>query len=82
MPKRKKTKAERLMDVTTPKLTEFRTALARNPEALDELSDDSFLRYARGEFPQAVKWLMRYPELLRALARDAEQQRPVEQIPS
>lgn len=67
------------MEVSTPKLSEFRAALARHPDALDELTDDSFLRYARGEFPQAVKWLMKYPELLRALANDAERlQQPAE----
>lgn len=60
------------MEMTTPRLSEFRAALAQHPEAIDELSEDSFLRYARGQFPQAVQWMMRYPALLHALARDAE----------
>ena len=50
----------------------FRAALAQHPDAVDELSDDTLLRYTRGNFPKAVQWLLRYPSLLRALADDAE----------
>ena len=52
----------------------FRVALAQYPDAVNELSDDTLLRYTRGNFPKAVQWLLRYPALLRALADDAEQQ--------
>lgn len=54
-------------------LPEFRAALVQHPEALSELSDDSLLRYTRGELPRVLRWMMRYPALLHALARDAEQ---------
>ncbi len=50
----------------------FRAALAQNPDALNELSDDTLLRYTRGNFPKVVQWLLRYPSLLRALAEDGE----------
>ncbi len=52
----------------------FRAALAQNPEAVEELSDDTLLRYTRGNFPKAVQWLIRYPSLLRGLADDAERE--------
>lgn len=50
----------------------FRTALAQLPEAVNELSDDTLIRYARGDFPKVVRWLIRHPSLLRALADDAD----------
>jgi hypothetical protein len=56
-----------------PALPEFRAALVQHPEALAELSDDSLLRYTRGQLPRVLRWMMRYPALLHALARDAEQ---------
>jgi len=52
----------------------FRAALAQHPEAVEELSDDTLLRYTRGNFPKAVQWLIRYPLLLRGLADDAERE--------
>ncbi len=51
----------------------FRAALAQHPDAVNELSDDTLLRYTRGNFPKAVQWLLRYPALMRALADDADQ---------
>ena len=53
----------------------FRATLAASPEAVKELSDDSILRYARGQFPKALLWLIRHPALLSALAEDAQQQK-------
>jgi hypothetical protein len=52
----------------------FRTELSQLPDAVSELSDDTLIRYARGDFPKVVKWMMRYPTLLRALANDAEEE--------
>jgi len=54
------------------KLMTFRLTLAQHPDAAEELSDETLLRYVRGEFPKAVLWLMKHPALLRALAEDAE----------
>lgn len=50
----------------------FRRTLARYPDAVNDLSNDTLLRYLKGDLPKSIKWLMRYPSLLRALAEDAE----------
>lgn len=57
----------------------FNQALSRHPKALEELSHDTLLRYLRGEWPKSTQWLLRYPALLRALAKDAEEQQQVQQ---
>lgn len=51
----------------------FRAALLKRPEAMDEIAHDTIVRYLRGDMPRAVRWLMRHPDLLRALAQDAEE---------
>jgi hypothetical protein len=53
-------------------LSEFRRALALRPEALADLPLNTGWRYMNGEFPKAVRWLLQYPDILRALADDAE----------
>ena len=53
-------------------LDHFRKALGDEPEALRELGPMSLRRYLVGDFPQAIRWMLKYPRLLRALARDAE----------
>ena len=55
-------------------LPAFRAALGQYPQAIEELPDNTLVRYMKGDFPRAVKWLLRYPALLRALADDADQQ--------
>jgi hypothetical protein len=51
----------------------FREELARTPDAMRELPLSTYYRYINGIYPKAVDWLMRHPNLLRALAADAEQ---------
>jgi hypothetical protein len=53
-------------------LQEFRKTLEQTPEAAIELSDDTRTRYKQGQVPQVVRWLVRHPALIHALARDAE----------
>lgn len=50
----------------------FRATLVQHPEAVEELSNETLLRYARGDFPKVMRWLIRYPALLRALAEDVD----------
>jgi hypothetical protein len=63
-------------------LSEFHGALRRHPEAIAELDDRTYGRYARGIFPAGIAWLMRYPQLLRALAADAERNRAATTVAS
>ncbi len=56
------------------RLLAFRSALVQHPQAVEELPDKTLVRYVQGDFPRAVKWLLRYPALLRALADDVDQQ--------
>lgn len=56
------------------RLLAFRLALVQHPQAVEELPDKTLVRYVQGDFPRAVKWLLRYPALLRALADDVDQQ--------
>lgn len=56
------------------RLLAFRAALVQHPQAVEELPDKTLVRYVQGDFPRAVKWLLRYPALLRALADDVDQQ--------
>lgn len=53
-------------------LEEFRATLDRTPQAAIELSDDTRDRYKRGNVPKVIRWLIRHPDLLRALLRDAK----------
>jgi hypothetical protein len=55
-------------------LSFFVTVLLRHPEALLEISPNTMRRYASGTLPQVLKWLLRFPALLRELADRAEQQ--------
>jgi hypothetical protein len=52
-------------------LEHFKAALLRNPEAAEALGPMSYRRYLGGDFPGAIRWLMRYPEVGAALMRDA-----------
>lgn len=61
-----------MSDRPAMQLTSFRQALASQPEAATQLPPATFYRYVNGNVPAAVRWLMRYPALLRALADDAE----------
>lgn len=61
-----------------PVFPAFLEALAENPEAIQELSPMTFWRYANGILPKGIDWLMRHPNLLRALAEDAERQQAQE----
>lgn len=54
-------------------LAEFRKTLGRTPEAGIELSDDTRARYLQGQVPQVIRWLVRYPSLIEALMRDAQE---------
>lgn len=49
----------------------YRAVVKDNPETLKELPKNTRDRYRNAEFPLAVLWLLRHPELLRALADDA-----------
>jgi hypothetical protein len=46
----------------------FHQVLQRHPEAVAELPPETFRRYASGELPRAVQWLMRHPAMLRTIA--------------
>jgi hypothetical protein len=52
--------------------SKFVEAIRRNPSVANELNPMTFWRYVNGQFPKALRWLMQHPELLRALADDAE----------
>lgn len=54
--------------------TFFREALIRHPDAVAELSANTFWRYVNGELPKSIVWMLRHPALLRALADCADSQ--------
>lgn len=56
-------------------LESFHRALADTPQAVHELTPMTYWRYVNGKFPKALDWLIRHPNLLRALAADAERER-------
>lgn len=47
----------------------FRNALQVNPEAALDLTPDTFRRYASGQLPKSLVWLLRHPKLLHTLAQ-------------
>jgi hypothetical protein len=53
-------------------LPRFEEALRENPDAAKALGRMSYRRYLDGEFPAAIRWLMRFPTVGRALMDDAE----------
>lgn len=53
-------------------LSAYRAAIKANPECVAGLTKNTRDRYRNAAFPRAVLWLLRHPELLRALAYDAE----------
>lgn len=53
----------------------FRDALSKNLHAMADLPLMTQWRYANGIFPKVLQWLFKHPDLLRALAEDAEQHR-------
>jgi hypothetical protein len=61
----------------TDKLTTpvFREALSKNLPAMTGIPLMTQWRYANGIFPKVLQWLFKHPDLLRALAEDAEQHR-------
>jgi hypothetical protein len=56
-------------------IPKFIAALQQHPSAVHDLTSMTFWRYINGQFPKVIQWLFKYPELLRALAEDAEQHR-------
>ena len=52
----------------------FREALSKVPAATASLPTMTLWRYTNGLFPKSLRWLLRHPQLLRALAEDAERQ--------
>jgi hypothetical protein len=55
------------------RMEHFRKALRANPDAAAELPERSYHRYITGDWPQVVRWLLKYPELLAALEKDARE---------
>jgi hypothetical protein len=53
----------------------FREALSKNLPAMTGIPLMTQWRYANGVFPKILQWLFKHPDLLRALAEDAEQHR-------
>jgi hypothetical protein len=53
------------------RLAAFGEALRGRPEAAAALGPMSYRRYLGGDFPGAIRWLMRYPEVGAALMKDA-----------
>jgi hypothetical protein len=52
----------------------FCEAMRRHPEAVSELAPETFRRYASGELPKAVDWLLRHPDMLRTLVELLERE--------
>lgn len=52
-------------------LPEFAASLGDHPQLLEPLAVLQARRFALGQFPDAVYWLMLGPDMLEALARDA-----------
>lgn len=46
----------------------FGTALRRVPAAAMEIPPETVRRYASGQLPRVVRWLLRHPDLLTVLA--------------
>lgn len=64
-------------------LPTFRETLKRHPDALKELPETTRDRYRAGMLPRNfVRWLLRHPQLLYALAEDAKNQDKITQIAS
>jgi hypothetical protein len=57
-------------------LREFRKSLIRNPDAASALGVMSYRRYLDGDFPAAIRWLMKYPDVGVALMKDAKELTP------
>jgi hypothetical protein len=53
----------------------FREALSKNLSAMIGMPLMTQWRYANGVLPKVLQWLFQHPDLLRALAEDAEQHR-------
>jgi hypothetical protein len=64
------------------KTPRFIAALQQHPSAVHDLTSMTFWRYINGQFPKALRWIVQYPELLRALAEDAEHHRRSIEQPS
>lgn len=64
------------------RLAQFRAALRANPDALAALKPATRDRYRSGRFPHVIRWLLAHPDVLRALANDAEiaQETPPESL--
>jgi len=50
----------------------FARALADDPTAKREIPKATYYKWISGDFPAVLRWLMRHPKALAALARDAE----------
>jgi len=59
-----------------PHLEKFRECLKEIP--LQNLSQATRWRYANGDLPKGILWLLNHPQLLRALADDAERNQTAE----
>src|SRR5262245_765804 len=59
-------------------LPSFQAALQSNPAAASELPLQTFWRYANGDLPAIVHWLLKHPALLVALAVDAQMRQGTE----
>jgi hypothetical protein len=60
-------------EVAKVRIARFLAALREDPVAAAELTDSTWKRWVSAQFPANVKWLLKAPHVLRALADDAEE---------
>lgn len=56
----------------------FQIAIRRHPDALMALSTHTVRKYANGDLPHGIRWMLQFPSLLRDLANlieEAQQQK-------
>lgn len=47
---------------------EFRIALQHHPEAVADLPLETYRKYAKGDLPRQIRWLLRHPRFMRQVA--------------
>jgi|GEM_PF-6497845 len=53
-------------------LKNFQNAIKRTPELARQIPQPTLWRYTNGKLPKAIQYLLQHPDLLRALAADAD----------
>jgi hypothetical protein len=78
IPRQRKRQLPKEGGVSKVRLRRFLAALREHPGAAAEIPDGTWKRWISAQFPANIQWLLRSPEVMRALADDAEEWTPEE----